>query len=318
MSTWDLLHRAGQDRRLAYALRALALSEIIVLGFLIWHWHLAGFAAITIAAMTACTWLAGRLFVPIGSYGFKWALGDWPRAVRGSPTHALRVLMLESFWMLRIYALDHPWRSLPVQQVAQSPKPPLILVHGFLCNAAIWRPLLDSGEIGDRSVVALSLEPTYRRFVAQLKALEDCVAQVLRDSPGCKVMLVGHSMGGLLCRAFAAEFPGRVAGVVCIAAPHHGTWFGNLVYGRENGPPSARSQWLHQFNQHTRECINLPALNLWTDQDNIVIPAQGSRLTHTPERKLDGLGHIAAVASATAVGAIVQAIHTLEAQESAQ
>ncbi len=312
MNAEGLIHVAGRDRRLALSLRAIAVCEWVLMGALIWHWTAAGYSLVSAVAMAIIVWLAGRLFVPMGSYVFKLALGDWPASVRGSPLQALRVLARESYWMLRVYALEHPWRRGALQYRAGSAKPPLVLVHGFLCNAAIWGPLLASGALTDRTVVALSLEPTYRRFVAQLKALQDCVDQVLAQAPSTQVVLVGHSMGGLLARAFAAEFPDKVAGIVCVAAPHHGTWFGSLVYGSENGPPNARARWLLAFNARTQERIAPPALNLWTDQDSIVIPARGSQLAHTPEGKLAGLGHIAAVASPAGITAIVQAIHTID------
>jgi triacylglycerol lipase len=312
MDSPSILSPAGRDRRLAWSLRAIVVGETLGLGLLAAHLLQLQWALASVVIGSAGLWLLLRLFVPLGSFTFKLALGDWSRDVRGAFVRALTVLARESWWMARLYWWDQPWRALPPHLRPGDTRPPVILVHGFLCNAALWKPLIDSGAFADRSVVALSLEPTYRRFIAQLRALSECVHAVREATGAAKVVLIGHSMGGLLSRAFAEEFPQLVSGVVAIAAPHHGTWFGNLVFGPENGPPSSRSGWLKVFNRRTREHLPVPALNLWTAEDNIVIPARGSRLAHTGEVKLEGLGHMAAIASAAGRTAIVAALREIE------
>ena len=310
-----MLALAGRDKRLAWSLRALSTLEFVGLGYLGTRPSLGGGSVALVFAWMLGGWIMLRLFVPLGSFAFKLALGDWPRATRGSLLRCLRVLALESAWMARLYYWEQPWFSSDPRHVASNSRAPVILVHGFLCNAALWGPLRASDALGDRSVVAVSFEPTYRHFAAQLQALGECVRQTLAVSRNDRVVLVGHSMGGLLIRAFAAEFPERVAGVVCIAAPHHGTWFGNLVFGPENGPPSARAAWLRSFNARTGERIAVAAVNLWTGDDNIVIPARGSRLAHTEEVRLDRLGHMSAIASKAGIKAIQAALLKIDQRE---
>lgn len=312
MNPDDLLAPAGRDRRLAWTLRAVVLAET---GLLLWFgWQLLrdGQGGPLALACVLLAWLGLRLFVPLGSFTFKWVLGDWPAAERGSLSATLRAIALESWWMARLYYVDQAWLGVTTRRAADATRPPLVLVHGFACNAAVWRPLLRRADWSGRTLVAVSFEPTYRRFALQLEALDQVVLGLLAQTGATRVSLVGHSMGGLLIRAYAELHPQRIAALVSVAAPHHGTWFGNLVFGAENGPPPAHSKWLLAFNARTGEKLLPPALNLWTAEDNIVIPARGSRLAHTPEIKLDGLGHMAAIASAAGISAISSALLKLE------
>ncbi len=315
MNPEDLLAPAGRDRRLAWTLRAVVVVESCMLLWLCFSLPARGLGWPQTLGCVLLAWLALRLFVPFGSFAFKWALGDWSAAERGTLSATLRAIGLESWWMARLYYVDQAWLGVRPRAGTDSLQPPLVLVHGFACNAAVWRPLLASPDWSGRTVVALSLEPTYRRFAIQLAALDEAVLAVLAQSGHSRVSLIGHSMGGLLIRAYAEQYPERIAALVCVAAPHHGTWFGNLVFGPENGPPSAHCKWLLAFNARTGEKLIPPALNLWTAEDNIVIPARGSRLAHTPEFKLEGLGHMAAIASAAGIQAICSALLTLENSE---
>ena len=316
MDADQLLAAASRDWRIAWTLRAVALAETIFLLWLGWQMRQSGWGWPAALSAIVLAWLGFRLFVPLGSFAFKWALGDWPATERGSLMQMLRAILLESWWMARLYYVDQAWFGVSPRAGTDTARPPLILVHGFACNAAVWRPLLAGADWSGRSVIALSLEPTYRNFEAQLQALDEAVLGVLEKAGAARVSLIGHSMGGLLIRAYAEQHPQRVAALVCVAAPHHGTWFGKLLFAAENGPPAPECNWLQALNRRTEEKLAPPALNLWTAEDNIVIPARGSRLAQTPETKLDGLGHMAMIASAAGIQAISTALKTLESEHS--
>jgi pimeloyl-ACP methyl ester carboxylesterase len=251
-----------------------------------------------------------QLFLLGFGFVLKLVAGDWPAATRGRLPRALRTAAVEIGWMIRLYLLDHPWLAAPLHLAADDRRAPLLLVHGFLCNGAVWRSF--ARFLHDRSHAAVSLEPTYRHFERQLDDLHEAVVALCGAAGRERVVLLGHSMGGLLVRAYAERHPERCAGVVCVAAPHHGTLLADYIYGVEAGPPSARCKWLNAINQRDRERIAVPALNLWTADDNIVIPARSAQLGATPERTLHGHGHLAAIAAASAGPALLAAIDHLE------
>jgi pimeloyl-ACP methyl ester carboxylesterase len=311
MNEQEFLPARARRSVLANSLRVLWLLQALVLLLLAFGLVRQGVAWPQAAILVISGW--GMLQFVLLAFGFvlKLAVGDWPPATRGSLLAALRTATVEIGWMVRFYLYDHPWRSAPVQILGGDERAPLMLVHGFLCNGAVWRSFVQ--HLRGRSYAAISLEPTYRHFQRQLHDLHQAVVALCARSGREQVLLVGHSMGALLVRAYAERHPERCAGVVLVAAPHHGTLLADYIYGVEAGPPSARCQWLQEVNQRDHERVGVPALNLWTADDNIVIPARSAQLSSTPERTLHGHGHLAAVAAARACATLVAAITQVEA-----
>ena len=312
MNRWDFLPARARRSGLAYGLRTIWLVQLLVLMVLARTLVDRGHSWLGATAIVVAGWWLLQLGLLGFGFGLKLVAGDWPRRTRGSSMQALRTAAIEMAWMVRLYLYDHVWRQSPEGRGADDRRSPLLLVHGFLCNGSVWRPF--ARYLPGRSFAAVSLEPTYRHFQQQLDDLNDAVQAMCASTGRERLLLVGHSMGGLLIRAYAERHPERCAGVLCVAAPHHGTLLADYIYGVEAGPPSARCKWLNTINQRDGERIGVPALNLWTADDNIVIPAASAQLRATPERTLHGHGHLAAIAAATACPALLAAIDDLDAQ----
>ncbi len=65
-----------------------------------------------------------------------------------------------------------------------------------------------------------------------LRACADHVqpaVSAIRERAGCPIVLVGHSMGGLVARHLAAAQPDLAAGLVTIGTPHRGSEAADLV-----------------------------------------------------------------------------------------
>ena len=309
MNELEFLPIRARRRVLAHSLRAIWILQLLLLVAVALQVRAGG--GWPLALLTAlAVWCALQLGLMAFGFGLKWVSGDWPRATRGPLLRWLRTAAIEIGWMARIYLLDHPWRQAPQCRRVDDPRAPLLLVHGFLCNGAVWISLAQ--RLRDRNLASVSLEPSYRHFERQLDDLHAAVLALCTRTGRSRVTLVGHSMGGLLSRAYAQRHPERLAAVVCVAAPHHGTLLADFIYGVEAGPPSARCQWLTGVNQRDGERIGVPALNLWSADDNIVIPARSASLSGTPERTLHGHGHMAAIAAPSACTILIKAIEDLE------
>lgn len=294
-----------QLRRWLRLLLALQLVGLVAAILLL---HLRGMPAGAAIAWVLGVWVLVLWLCAAGGFAIKALHGDWPAATRGGPARALATLLVESAWMLRLFLWDMPWRAAPARLDHGDQRPPVLLVHGFLCNGAVWCPLEDELRAAGLRFAAVSLQPSYRDFERQLADLRSAVDWLRARSGQSRVLLVGHSMGGLLVRAFAGRNPGLVAGAIMVAAPHHGTALGDLIHGIEGGPPSPRARWLQDFNQRSDERLPLPALNLWSGDDNIVVPAASSALRGVAERRTDGHGHMALIAAPEARAGLSAAI----------
>lgn len=291
---------------LRHSLRAvLAMQGLLALALGAWL-HARGWSPLAAAVAATAAIVAGSWALAAGGFLVKWLTGDWPATTRG--TRWPRTLWVESLWMLRLFVVDMPWRAAPTHAHGDASRPPLLLVHGFLCNGAVWRPLARELRQRGWNHAAVSLEPTYHDFQRQLDALDAAVQALVAASGQRRVVLVGHSMGGLLIRAYARRAPQRCAALLMVAAPHHGTALGDFVHGVEYGPPSPRCSWLQALNREDDEHSALPALNLWSGDDNIVLPARSSHLRRTPELALHGHGHMALIAAPAARRALARAL----------
>lgn len=307
-----VLPRLAQRRVLRVIVAAMVLLQVTLLVAAVWHLSVAGWSLPLALAAMLLVGLLLQISIAANTFVIKWLMGDWPVARRGSIVRWLPVAAVEVFWMLRLFLFDQPWCRAPRWIFATDRRTPVLLVHGFVCNGAVWRPLSKHLLDAKRSHVAISLEPTYRHFERQLEVLDGAVQALCAHTGQQRVVLLGHSMGGLLARAYAERFPQRCAALISVGVPHHGTALGDLIHGLEYGPPSPRCQWLQALNQRSGERIEVPALNIWSADDNIVIPAQSAHLHATTERTLHGYGHMALIAQREACLALMAALDELD------
>lgn len=203
------------------------------------------------------------------------------------------------------------------------PIPPVLLLHGYGCNAAYWShctPLLDAAHISHASI---DLEPL-------IASIDDYVPQVARGiealcaaSGARQVIVVAHSMGGLVARAYLrAHGARRVAHVITLGSPHHGTALAGLAPGRNaeqmrlltdaehangenansenankksaNGKnANAGNAWLRDLAAAESPARRALITSIYTHHDNIVTPQHSSVLPGARNIAIGGVGHVA-------------------------
>ena len=129
-----------------------------------------------------------------------------------------------------------------------------------------------------------------------------------------EVILIGHSMGGVLARVFQNHHPKRVHAAISIGAPHAGTDLARLVSTIEAGPARPDTRWLLEFNAAIaaeRDTQLLPALNIWSDSDNIVYPQGNAALSASVDCRLNELGHLHLAFSKRALNPIIEFMRKL-------
>ncbi|HET8585126.1 MAG TPA: alpha/beta fold hydrolase [Casimicrobiaceae bacterium] len=203
----------------------------------------------------------------------------------------------------RILVFDSP--PAPVQA-------PVVLVHGVLCNAGVWtrfaRFLRRQGIDG---VYSLSYGPplaSIESFAAQLAAkIDDIIAATNARS----VAIVAHSMGGLVTRAYLRRHGhARIARVLTIGSPHHGSMFAWFFPGVSLAQMRPGNDWLAELNR-LRLDPALRFVSLWSWHDSMVAPQTSSELPGAVDVVLRGVGHNALLGDdsvfAFALGEIVAA-----------
>ena len=136
-----------------------------------------------------------------------------------------------------------------------------LAARGYRVHAPTLRP-------SDGTVPLDTLSVRLGAYVARHVPADACVA------------LVGHSMGGLVARAYVQRHapPGRVAALVTAGSPHRGTLTAFARRGpgvRQMRPGSA---FLRGLGRDPGGLAGVPFTSLWTPLDLMIVPAGSSRV----------------------------------------
>lgn len=203
--------------------------------------------------------------------------------------------LLQSSWFMPIACAKE-------RIYADATLPPVLLIHGYGCNSGYWShltPLLDASRISHAS---LDLEPMLGAIDDYVPLVERAVDSLCSKSNVPKVIIVAHSMGGLVARAYVREHgPGCVAHIFTMGTPHHGTSLANLGIGRNavqmrRTPGSAHapeSPWLRALAAAEDDATRALITSFYTHHDNIVAPQTSSVLPGARCIEFGGVGHVA-------------------------
>ncbi len=130
---------------------------------------------------------------------------------------------------------------------------PVLFLHGWMGSWRYWFPTM---EYVKRSYRAYSFDFWgfgESRRKSTTESIQNYSNQVIRflDALGIdRVLLVGHSMGGMVALKTAIDHPTRIARVVTVGAPIVGSslsWLLKLTYYRPLANVLASAPWLRRF-----------------------------------------------------------------------
>lgn len=170
-------------------------------------------------------------------------------------------------------------------------KPFVVAVHGFWNSRGVWLPLRERCSVSGYGFAAVDLLPPW----ADVETFSSLCASTLKrvlDETSSPVVLVGHSMGGLVARR-AMEIVGgeRFAGYVSVASPHAGTPMARLGLGFAAPSMLPDSDWLNRLPPPSARSLCVRAV-----RDRVVPPA--SQVPEWADESVDvDCGHNSVLAS---------------------
>ena len=180
---------------------------------------------------------------------------------------------------------------------------PVLLVHGYVCNGGYWTKL--SRQLARAGIAhkAIDLEPINADIEAFVPQVELAITELCARTGSERVIIVAHSMGGLVARAWLRHYgAARVARIVTIGTPHHGTALANLAAGanarqmsRIDGAPSG---WLAQLAASEAAETRALITSIYSHHDNIVAPQTSAHLPGARNIAFGGIGHVALASDA--------------------
>ncbi|MGL4714761.1 MAG: esterase/lipase family protein [Aeromonas sp.] len=233
------------------------------------------------------TLLSLRCFVVLGSWMFTRfypspALSPWVRLKMMA--QEMLAYLYTFTWLLPFeFLLMAPDRLRPCSQ-------PVLLVHGYGCSRGIWRTQRARLEAAGHVVATITLMPPFGHIDEMVPLLITKIDEVLAQTGAKKLVLVGHSMGGLVCRDYLAVVGGdKVARLITLATPHQGSQLAAFGLGANAREMQPGSGWLQRFAS-VPVCV--PAISVRTSHDNVVMPQERQRLTGMEDIELPALGHL--------------------------
>ena len=216
----------------------------------------------------------------------------WPALVRAWAR--------ESLMAPRVFLWQQPWRSgrwpdhLPAATAAQARgRRGVVFVHGFVCNRGLWNPWLERLTREGRAFCAVNLEPVFGSIDDYVPAIDAAVHRVTQAT-GQAPLVVCHSMGGLAVRAWlrARRADARVAQVVTLGTPHHGTWLARFSFVPNASQMRIGSDWLADLRHDEPASRAALFTCYYASCDNIVFPASSAVLPGARQVLVTGVAHV--------------------------
>jgi len=291
---------------LAYILYLGLLMELVLYsvgGVLLWQYgEVRPWLAVLMALGLA---LGVRALILVVMFWYAWIhRAERPAEMRIGFAEVMRLVLAEFSALLVLYGALQPLERWLRRHRHPQGNPhgslPVLLIHGYFCNGAYWWALERYlQKRGIDNVFTINLEPVFGSIDQYAEQVADRVEQLCALTGAQQVILVGHSMGGLVARAYVHWFEGRhrVAKIITLGSPHHGTESVrlSLVNGRNVRQMHRGSRWLAKLNAAENHPSPVPITSIHSYDDNLVVPHDSSVLNHDHAKNMAvaGVGHLA-------------------------
>ena len=292
-------------RRLRAVLVLSALAAVAVAWWLGTRLALGGDA---IAVIAVALFFAVPATMILATFAIAWRHRTVPPpALRIGPLASTRCVLREilSYTAVYVFLQPFPRLVLPAERAGVAGRPAVILVHGYLCNAGVWAWIARYLVARGHAVHTVTLEPLFAHIEDYVTSLARRVDELAGESG--RVSLVGHSMGGLVSRAYALRFgAARIARIVTLGTPHHGSALAPIGHGADARDMRPAAEWLRELARAEQGGLPAPITSIYSCHDNFVAPPDSSVLAGAKNVPLAGIGHLSLLFS-TRVAALVEA-----------
>ena len=198
------------------------------------------------------------------------------------------ILLLLLAWPLGLLPWSPPRRSRP------GDRPPLIFVPGWWMNRACLYVLrFRLRRDGWERAVGFNYRTAYGDIGQAADELHDLIERTCQATGSARVVLIGHSMGGLVCRAYLkrhAELH-RVASVVTLGTPHQGSKLCALSLDPMAQDMRPESAFLEDLATDDPIPGAVDFTAIYSSFDHLVVPAAHAYYAGVGNIVVEGVGH---------------------------
>ncbi|MDC6177614.1 esterase/lipase family protein [Ralstonia solanacearum] len=307
---------AANARRAAVVLQCAATLGI---AYAVHRWAAVDWRWATAIALGA---LAGGYLVSVGwafaiaLTGFGTQVPDEPewRRVPMPPEQQLGVGGALSCWLREcasvawMFDVLQPFRARAafVPATPGTVRIPVLMIHGYGCNRAVWLPMQRALAAAGHPTEAIDLMPLLGDIDHYAGDIADAVTK-LTQRHGRAPVLLCHSMGGLAARAFLRQAREMlpVAQVITLGTPHRGTAMARAGHGRNVRQMAWANPWLRELAAAETPAMRARVTSIFSWHDSIVGPPGASWLAGARHVPLSGIGHVSLLCDARVRDAVL-------------
>lgn len=201
-------------------------------------------------------------------------------------------MFFEIFALLAVIIL----RLIPTKHKTSGNGRPILLVHGYLNQATVWQVFkkrLEATGLGP--VYAISLGYPFRSLKTYAEKVQKKALEIAKETGRDDLLLVGHSMGGLVSSWYATKLAPKntVKGVITLGSPLNGTPMARIALGPNAREMQRNSEFLRELNEAIAKAENISFYHIGTHCDELVIPGFSAKVEGNDYYMFDDLGHTA-------------------------
>ncbi len=239
---------------------------------------------------------------------------------RNKPTHEqsraefFKMLMKETLSVFFAFSIFIPLKRLfapTLKASVPTNKTIVLLVHGLISNSGIWwlfaRRLAKSGIV---FVHSIDLGPPFQSIDSAALVLNKTLNQLEALKP-TKIVIVGHSMGGLVARScLLAKGRPLVSEIITIGTPHQGSLTANALPLANLRQMRPNSEWLLQLRASEKRAVSklTPVIALYSTHDNLVVPYTSGSHIGSQSLEVQHLGHLSLLFDSSICATVVSMI----------
>jgi pimeloyl-ACP methyl ester carboxylesterase len=244
-----------------------------------------------------------RLSITANNFFMSWRYrSDTPASLRLNWRQACRLFfrefgatMLSSSWTM-------PFRSFGKRAANNPAGLPVLLIHGYGCNSGYWHAMSKALTQARITHYAVDLEPMLNDIDGYVPTVHRAVEAICEETGHDKIIIVAHSMGGLVTRAYLrGHGSARIAKVITLGTPHRGTGLANFGIGPNSrqmrwegtATKGTPSDWLRKLAKTEGIAIQALFVSIYSHHDNIISPQTSSCLAGATNIEFHGIGHVA-------------------------
>jgi len=228
-----------------------------------------------------------------------WFAMAWIWRTPRPPEARLGFAAMARLFLTEVWTVAASWPLMALHRLLiRDPLPaparlPVVLIHGVLVNDGVWltlRRFLLRHDVAP--VYTMNYGPPLADIEWFAEQLDARIEQVRAATGSERVVLVAHSMGGLVARTYLRRFGAqRVAKLITIGTPHHGSMLAWSFPGTSLAQMHPGNPWLAALNRGEGAPAPVPIASIWSRHDSMVAPQASSVLGNAENIALVGVAH---------------------------